>query len=369
MKYKIGLLTMPILDNYGGIIQIAALYHIIELNGYQPILINKRYNQSVLKTFMKDVLENNPFYKIYDYKSLTSRKKKLQKITDFISDYFVFKSQPLYNEKDLREFAKDIDTIVVGSDQVWRYKYVKENYNHYFLSFVDDYKTKIAYAPSFGVDFWEGDEQSISRVKELLNRFKAVSVREDRGIEICNETFDFNQAVQVLDPTLLPDIDFYESIIEKETITRNISLFNYVLDKSESKQKIVKKIADIKSLKIDVIGLNDKLKKDTLKPSLSEWLYHFKKADFVVTDSFHGTVFSIIFNKQFIAIGNRTRGISRFQSLLRIFGLESRLILENEDIDLSKIILNEIDYKEINKKLKEERIKSMKFLLDSLKPM
>lgn len=366
-KKKVGLLTMPILDNYGGIIQIAALYHIIESNGYQPVLINKRYNQSTIKVLMKNVLANNPFYKIYDYNNSVYRKKRLKKISDFISEFFVSKSQPLYNEKSLKEFVKDIDTVIVGSDQVWRYKYVKENYKHYFLSFVNDDKAKISYAASFGVDFWEGNEQSVEIVKSLLAKFKAIGVREDIGVEICKDTFGQKEATHVLDPTLLPEIDFYNSIINKEKITKKISLFNYVLDRSEPTQNLVKAIADKKSLEIDAIGLNDQLKGNTLKPSLSEWLYHFKNSEFVVTDSFHGTVFSIIFNKQFIAIGNKTRGIARFESLLKIFGLQSRLVTEDQLNEIDQVLAQNIDYENVNKILQQERSRSLNFLLNNLK--
>lgn len=367
MNRKVGLLTMPILDNYGGIIQIAALYHIIESNGYQPVLIDKRYNQSDIKTFIKNVLANNPFYKLYDYNNTVRRRIRLSKISDFISDYFVNASKPLYNERSLKAFVRDIDTVIVGSDQVWRYKYVKENYKHYFLSFVDDHKIKISYAASFGVDFWEGDNLSIENIRILLKRFKTVGVREDNGVEICKNTFDFVSAEHVLDPTLLPNVAFYNSIINKENINKEISLFNYVLDRSEPKQNLVKKIAEVRSLTIDEIGLNDKLKNDVYKPSLSEWLYHFKNSDFVVTDSFHGTVFSIIFNKQFIAIGNKTRGTARFESLLKIFGLESRLVKEDQVDDVDNILLQVINYTEVNKVLEQERSKSLNFLLNSLK--
>lgn len=366
MKRKIGLLTMPILDNYGGIIQIAALYHIIEKYGFQPVLINKRYNQSKVKTILKFLIENNPFYNFYDYNNSVTRKKNLIKITSFIDSYFVNKSKPLYNQKDVENFSKNVDAVIVGSDQVWRYAYVKNNYKHYFLNFVDDKTDKIAYAASFGVDYWEGNEKTVTDVKSLLKNFKAVGVREDIGEVICKNTFDYDNAKQVLDPTLLPNIDFYNSLIAKEKISKKVSLFNYVLDRSEAKQNIVKNIASKKGLEINVIGLSNNIKNE-IKPSLAEWLYHFKNSDFVVTDSFHGTVFSIIFNKQFIAIGNKTRGIARFTSLLNIFGLESRLVFEEELNSLDNIIENKIDYSSVNEILSKEREKSLNFLLESLK--
>lgn len=363
---KIGLLTMPILDNYGGIIQIAALYHILEKNGFQPILINKRYNQSLLKVLFKEGLSNNPFYRVFDYNNHAKRRQSLKHISSFINNFFISKTPPLYNERSLINATKGLDTVVVGSDQVWRYKYVKENYKHYFLNFVNSDTRKVAYAASFGVDDWEGDNETRENVKKLLMRFDAVGVRESEGVEICVNELDYHESQQVLDPTLLPDVSFYDSIIEKEHLNKNVSLFNYVLDRSDEKRAIINYISKTKGLDIDTISLNDTINYGELKPSIGEWLYHLKNAEFVITDSFHGTVFSIIFNKQFIAIGNKERGISRFMSLLKLFNLESRLVLDNNIEQIKHLINNDIDYNKVNANLKIHKETSLRFLLSKI---
>lgn len=363
-KY-IGLLTMPILDNYGGIIQVAALYHILEKAGHRPFLLDKRYNQSKGKVLVKRILRRNPLYKLFDFNNHTRRRKHLEKISDFIDLYFKNRTRQVFNEAQLKEVSRQFDTIIVGSDQVWRYKYVKENYRHYFLNFTTSNQKRVSYAASFGVDFWEGSEDTIKQVRTLLNEFDAVSVREDVGMAICRDTFDYHGSVLVLDPTFLPDVSFYDSIIGLEEINKKVGLFNYVLDVSENKKKIIERVGVLRGLNVSSVN-QDGAPKGDKKPSLSEWLYHLRNADFVITDSFHGTVFSIIFNKQFIAIGNRQRGVSRFTSLLKQLGLESRLIFEEDKDKLDALLQNSIDYESVNDKLRKAKSDSTSFLFDNI---
>lgn len=359
---KVGLLTMPLIDNYGGIIQIAALYHIIESLGFEPVLIDKKYNLSDSKVLIKKILSNNPLYKIYDFKGYTKRKKKLTKIDEFIRLYFVNRTKEIYNEKTLIEECSDLDTIIVGSDQVWRYKYVKRDLNVYFLSFVNSKQKKLSYAASFGVEVWEGDQESKNVVTKLLQDFDAVSIREDEGVNLVKDRFSLNNAVQVLDPTLLPDRKFYDNLINQENLSKKIELFNYVLDLNDLKTKFIHDFATNLNLRVDMIHLEEDIKISSPKPSLSEWLFHFKNADFVITDSFHGTVFSIIYNKQFVSIANKSRGVSRFTSLLKQLGLENRLIFEDSISEFDPSKLKIIDYDLVKEKIKTLRNNSIDFL-------
>ena len=102
-------------------------------------------------------------------------------------------------------------------------------------------------------------------------------------------------------------------------------------------------------------------------PPVDDWLYNIQRAKFVVTDSFHGTVFSILFNKPFISIGNSKRGLARFQSLLGRFGLEDRLVQDVEFDDLLETMRRPIDYILVNSIIREERSKSIDFLIKALK--
>ena len=228
---------------------------------------------------------------------------------------------------------------------------------------------KIAYAASFGVDKWEFSDEETKIAKHLLPLFDAVSVREDSGVTLC-ENYLGVQAEHVLDPTMLLDKEDYISLIKAECEPQSEgNLFTYILDSSEHKQKIVDNLAD--KLKLKPFEVQPKYKhpsKDNIKkniedcvyPAVTKWLRAFYDAKFVVTDSFHGCVFSIIFNKPFIAIGNKDRGLARFKSLLSLYRLENRLNNVNPDS------LDIIDWSFVNNSRTNFKEKSLHFLNSNL---
>lgn len=355
---KVGILPLPLRENYGGMIQAAALYHIVNELGHKAVLIDKKYSQPFLKTYLKKVFSSNPLYKIYDVSNLTQRKKNLKELDRFKSQYFESKTKEIFSDSQIKNNTEGLDTVIVGSDQVWRYRYVSKDYQTYFLDFVCDKQRKISYAASLGVDKWEGDEDTVKVVKELLKRFDAVSVREDSGVNVCKEVFEYEKAMHVLDPTLLPKRSFYDELIKNESITKEIGVFNYVLDDNAENAKLIQTIGKRLGLPVDKI----ELLANKHKPSIEEWLYHFKKAEFVITDSFHGTIFSIIYNKPFIVLVNKSRGASRFESICRLLGLENRLLF-SPDVNKAKILMDKkIDYAVVNDKLEQLREKSLAYL-------
>lgn len=368
---KIGLLTLPLMDNYGGIIQLAALNEYLHNSGHQVYHLNKKYKVSILKQWMRKIFKWNPFFRFYDFNNHAIKHRYIKNINDFINVEIKNSTKEIFSSAYLSKKVDDLglDVVIVGSDQVWRMAYIKENYKDYFLGFVSSKNVKkIAYAASFGTDVWE-DQNNITSVKNLLTDFTAISVREDSGVALCENTFKIN-VEHVLDPTFLPNSSYYEEIIVREfNCSKNIGLFNYVLDKSPKKNEIITNVA--KKLKLDINSiylennLKDFSKKKKLKPSMGEWLYHFKNADFVITDSFHGSVFSLIFNKQFIAIGNRSRGITRFISLLTSIDLIDRLILEDSE-DYLSIIRQPIDYNRVNNKMNQLKSASKLFIKNVL---
>lgn len=364
---KIGLLTLPLIDNYGGIIQIAALYDFLKTSGYNPYFINKKHTLSKTKVLIKKILEHNPFYKVYDYNSYAKRRLYLKKIKTFVDTFFTNRTSSVLNKKDLYKACKGFDAVIVGSDQVWRYKYIKKDFESYFLSSIDKSIKKISYAASFGIDEWEGPEKSIKEVSRFLSEFSALSVREDTGVDLCRELFHINDVDHVLDPTFLPKISFYEELITQENHNEEIGLFNYVLDPSEVQRELIQIISEKMELHVNRINLENDLTGSSFKPSVSEWLYHFKTAKFIVTDSFHGMIFSILFNKQFIIIGNNSRGLTRFTSLLKSLDLQKRIIVKKyNEKDIDYLLSIPIDYEVINKKIEILKNKSVKFLIDSL---
>lgn len=267
------------------------------------------------------------------------------------------------------------DAYVVGSDQCWRPCY-NAFLSSMFLDFVQDKQVKrIAYAASFGTDKWEFTPQQTAVCALLAKKFDMVSVREDSGVKLCKEHLGVD-AVHVLDPTMLLTKEEYIQLIEKEKEPKsNGTLFNYFLDPDAKKSVFIQKVAKAKGLKafqvLPKCQTETRTKEDVKNrigdcvfPGVTTWLRAFMDADMTIVDSFHGMVFSIIFNKPFWAIGNVSRGMSRFTSLLNMFHLEDRLLdADNlDDVDFSK----PIDWTMVNGILEEKRRECKKLLLTNL---
>ncbi len=372
---KIGILTLPITENYGGILQAVALYRLLHSQGHDVILINKKfYQKQVLwKKIVNAVLLKIPFHNLKQVKTNHRlHQEKLERMEfhrPFVEKEIFNISEDLYTKQNLENFVKkeNIDAVIVGSDQVWRKYYIQTDifYRNYFLDFLDASKTKkIAYAPSFGKDHWEGQNDS-EDISKLLKEFTAVSVRESSGVDICKNTFNYNKAIHVLDPTMLMDKRFYkDEIIEKykESNTNKGGLLTYVLDEAKEKKEIIEFVQ--KNVGIESAHPLKGFNTSDVTYSVPQWLASFANADFVVTDSFHGMVFSIIFEKEFVVIGNHERGLDRFLSLLSLLGLEDRLIFNVKDLEDKE--LKRIEYSKVNVILDDEKKNSLKFLKEAL---
>lgn len=285
---------------------------------------------------------------------------------------FIKQTSKFNKEDNLDILNEKFNTFVVGSDQVWRSKYLNDKTSHYFFDFVDNNKKKIAYAASFGVDYWEGDEKLTEEIKPLIKRFDHISVREESGIDICKNTFGIDNVVCVLDPTLMIDKKDYQPILDdwkdKSHLKRKY-IAHMLLDDTEQLKNGSKKIANYLGAEINYIKgktLNIFGKTITLYNKVSQWLTYIKDAELVITDSFHCTVFSIIFHKKFIVVANQLRGIARLETLLKKVGLENRFFTNIDDVLESGILDKEIDYQEVDKRLDIHRKYSMDFLKKAL---
>lgn len=373
---KIGILTHPLRMNYGGILQNYALQYVLKSMGHSVETIDWQENKSVsyivasylYRMFMHYILRRK---QVPTDMFLNLTKKQFLYVSSPIQTFIrnnIKTSQPIPSIKELRKAnGYGYDAIVVGSDQVWCNQYVPTMY----LDFVETSQLiRIAYAASFGKDCWTYNEFVTKACQQLAKKFQAISVREDSGVELCNKYLNV-QAQQVLDPTLLLDSDVYSSLLSKEEKSAPY-LMTYVLDVNQDKEQIVRSVSDKLHLPEVTIRENKqtwKLFGDNsslvVKP-IESWLRGIRDAEFVVTDSFHGVAFSIIFNRQFIAIGNKKRGLARFQSLLRQFDLLDRLIDEDTDIDSYLENLKEIDYSKVNQRKEQLQEKSLLFLKEHL---
>ena len=287
-----------------------------------------------------------------------------QYVDTFIKNHINVKTVDDYSE--IKE--KDFDAIIVGSDQIWRPAYFKQ-IEKAFLNFAKNWNIKrIAYAASFGTDKWEYSKRQTIECGNLLKYFDAVSVRELSGIELCDEHFCID-AKLMLDPTMLLDANDYIKLLDKTNTQKSKgNLLVYLLDTNKEKLAITDKIAKSKQLTPFIVNSeaeNMAIPADKrIQPPVEQWLRGFYDAEFVITDSFHGCVFSILFQKPFVVIGNINRGMSRFNSLLKIFGLEDRMISPTQ-IDKIKCKDN-MNWNKIYSILQEYRNKAQHFLETAL---
>lgn len=377
---KIGIITLPFNANYGGILQAYALQSVLRKMGHDAVTINRLtrgvpFHMKMLSILRRLGLKLLGKSNVVVRNWPTSGEESIlnQHTNRFINENIrsthVFKS-----ENDFKTLGKyGFEAFVVGSDQVWRPKYSPDLKNH-FLGFITDSEKvkRVSYAASFGVDNWEFNDTQTADCSILAKKFDAISVREDTAVKLCNEKLGVD-AIQVIDPTLLISKEEYVSLVEKDGIAKcEGTLLVYVLDNTESKQKMIDKIGEELKLKqVSIMpemlfreGGPQNLKK-CIFPPVTAWIRGFMDAEYVVTDSFHGTVFSIIFNKPFLAIGNKKRGITRFSSLVNMFGLNDRLILSEVELKLDRL-KTPIDFGNVNKILKQKQQQATEFLEKNL---
>ncbi|GLK77127.1 hypothetical protein GCM10008171_23810 [Methylopila jiangsuensis] len=371
-KLKVGVLTLPLNRNYGGNLQAYALVTALRQLGHSPVLINRRIPPRDFDiASLADRAEADTPLMAKSFTSLSSTAPN----TKFIQKHIFPATTPFLSTSHLENKIPHygFDAIIVGSDQVWRPKYARSMLSDFFLGFLpeDDTTTRrISYAASFASPSWEFSGEETSVATRLIQKFDAVSVREDNGVDLCRD--HLNAAAQhVLDPTLLHDKSHYVSAFSLDRRRPDDkTLLTYILDVNDDKNHTIAALAQRLGLTVrttdgreaDPSGAQAEIKGDK---SVEGWLASFHKASFVVTDSFHGVVFSIIFNKPFLAYGNPARGLARFTSLLKMFGLEERLVLHSSQIDLQKIS-QPVDWSAVNARLDALRTRSFRFLQEAL---
>lgn len=380
---KIGILTQPLHANYGGLLQNYALQQTLIRLGHEVETIDWEGGSGLrdmlyrMKVRVLHTLLPNRFPPLR-YMPNDKERAIIQRNTNHFINTYINHTEAMHSyEEFVKQASKEkYDAYVVGSDQCWRPCY-NAFISSMFLDFVQDKQVKrIAYAASFGTDKWEFTPQQTSVCAPLAKKFDMVSVREDSGVKLCEEHLGVN-AVHVLDPTMLLTKEDYVQLIEKEKGPKSDgTLFNYILDPDARKSAFIQKVAKAKGLKAFQVlpkcqtetRTKDDVKnriEDCVFPGVTTWLRAFMDAEMIIVDSFHGMVFSIIFNKPFWAIGNVSRGMSRFISLLKMFHLEDRLLDADllDDVDFSK----PIDWTMVNGILEEKRRECKSLLLDILK--
>lgn len=353
---KIGLITINDNNNYGNRLQNFATqeffhkkYNIDVYTIKNSILLNK--NQKNLKYFIKFFVANLKL--VLEKFSLSKRQQAFNQ----------FNKKIKYNKNiinwygNYKKISNEYDMFLVGSDQVWN-PYGRMS-DIELLSFTE--KSKISFAPSFGVS--EIREKDKEKLKKEINKFKAISVRENEGKKIIQEVTDKNVEVLV-DPTMLLESNDWDNVIRKPSqLKTDKYILNYFLGNlSEDKKQEIERIA--KENNCEIINILDK-NSPFYQTGPSEFLYLEKNAFLICTDSFHSCVFAIIYNRPFVVFNREDKNVSmnsRIKTLLSKFNLENRYFKNSITNELL-----ECDYTESHLILKEERLKAVNFINEALK--
>lgn len=352
---KIGIITMPLLMNYGGILQNYALQTVLRDLGHNPITFRmdkKEYLGWIISSIKAIIRFRRPSIPPWVFR------KRFSGMERFVDQYInVTRRQDFFSKQNIQEYQ--LDALCVGSDQIWRPKYMY--YMHIedmFFHFARGYKMlKFSYAASFGTSEWEFTSEQTNACRALIKQFHGVSVRESSGVALCKEYFGV-QAQWVLDPTLLLSSSHYESLCEDIPIAEK-NVFAYLLDVSPDKKAFVQKIAKQLGLKAAIISAGADMNSEDCP---ERWIANFRDAAFVVTDSFHGTAFSIIFRRDFLTFTNAQRGNARFDSLVKIFSIENQII-KDTDIDVT---MKKPDWNNIENQLSKWKDKSISYLFETI---
>lgn len=351
---KIAIITIYDLLNYGNRLQNYAVINIFNKIGYDCVTIALN-NDSKIKYFIKYFCEKILHIGFAKNKLDRNKKTKFLKFTnEYIPTVYLWNK----NEKKKKKILQKYDYFVAGSDQVWNPQFSttqKEN----FLYFTDK-KKKICLSPSFGVD--EIPKEYQANFREWLSGLNYISVREESGKKIVKELVGKDAQV-LIDPTLMIDAKEWLKISEKIKINSSNFLLIYFLGKT-TKETFLKINNISKKNNLEIINMADKSVTEYYTASPAQFIYLVSNAKLIFTDSFHVTVFSILFAKPFVVF--RREGIhkdmfSRIETLLNKLKL-TRKISENINFDN----LYEADYSESFKILEEERKKFYDFLKKSL---
>lgn len=376
---RIAVITLPLHLNYGGILQAYALKTVLEDMGHEVDVIDRKDKFPVppawkmpfvyLKRISRNILLSGKGPEIF------REKRMMNNVAGFgvnLSPFVASRISPRVVD-DYRSLSKgEYDALVVGSDQVWRPKYfgkIEDAFLHFAVSW---HVKRIAYAASFGTLHPEYTARQLETCSSLLKTFDAVSVREDSGVNICDELLDVERVTHVLDPVMLLDKKhLYDMASLSSGHPASGKMLTFVLDEEAQKKAVIDRVSSWFSGNVydaSVFPFDEgKPVSERMPASMEEWLSCFADCSFVVTDSFHACVVSILFHKPFIVLGNPARGLTRITSLLELFGLESRMVHGMDPDDEPVYYLEGIDWEDVDTRLDRMRNLSMEFLNSALK--
>lgn len=268
---------------------------------------------------------------------------------------YLYSTEQITSAHQFQKLNEAFTHFITGSDQVFRAEWVS---NRWFLDFVDLSHNKIAMAASFGKDTLSVNKLRQLQVSYLLHRFNSISIRELSGVKLCrNLGVD---AEYVIDPVFLIDPQNYTEIIQNTVFNTGDKKFilGYFLDISEEKRAQIESVATLLHLEVIMVDNSTQIEK---------FLYLINHAEYVLTDSFHGLCFSLIFQKEYACYFNKMRGNDRFETLIEVLGIcKDKFLSENEEQSALKALLQPEDWRKVNLNIFAQREAGVKWLMNAL---
>jgi len=342
---KIGLLTYHHSVNYGAILQSYATAKTLKDLGHEVEFINIHQSERL-----------GPIWWAYIFRTMSVHR--------FIEKYYPQETQHIASIDQLKAMSLEYDCLVVGSDQTWNPLISKDWYEAYFLNFGGGDVKRISYASSFGFSEWPAEINSLKKtILDCLSRFNAISIRETSGVQLLKKEFCIEAQI-VVDPTML--LTSYNDITGP--ITSNNKFYCYILNRTAEQLDFARKLG--KEIGKKPVFLNNIMPVSGFTymypPSVKKWIQCIGGAECMVTDSFHGVVFSILYNRNFIVLTPNTKQVARLYDLMKILGLEDRFFTNPQMAWESKVWQKNVDWDAVNKKIKYLRNKSLDFLKNNL---
>lgn len=374
---KVGLMTC-FLDNYGACLQAYALSNTIEMLGHDCEIIQYIEPQGYFEPSFSNYIKNSYVYnKLRSFSnsyrnSYLCEKIKRKSFVKFRKEYLKISKERYRSFKELNKANKKYDAFVCGSDQIWNPSFYDGNNKAYFLNFAQRDKRKISYAPSIGLD--DIPQQYAQDFAELVNTLDYISVREASAVDIVKK-LSGRDAQHVLDPTLLLDGKKWSTIVSENRIVEKPYIFCYLFGTHDEYDTAIRHLREVAGQDLEVVIIpfcekhltNDYTK--IYKAGPLQFLNLIKNAEYIITDSFHATVFSILFLRQFFTLprfkNNQANSMnSRIYSLLDAIEQQDRLI-DYSQMD-SFNVNAEIDYANVHSKLENLRKSSLSYLKGAL---
>ena len=351
-KHDTGVATLWFSCNYGAILTTYALYRLLEEMGRRPVLLD---NAALFSSTRFNDEEN------------ISRR--------FMQRHGLACTKPLNDDEDYDALNDNLDTFIIGSDQVWRWWYTACCGLAYFLDFVQGDKRKVAFASSFGVETEERPAESVERARCCLQAFDAVSVREKSGVDILREHYGIG-GEWVLDPVFLCRMEDYDALCECAERQEAPYVLSYVLEPDDAIRRHISAISGGRGARaVNMVDAQrdyeemqrlfgtGQIARDV---SPEQWVRNIRDCDFFITDSFHGVCYALMFNRPFLCVAPPTRGRARFDSLLGLVGLQRCMLSPDYTEEEWNAAVAPIDWAQVNGILQGEREKARAWLENAL---